>query len=160
MNEQETSADIIAEMNQGNTCNMPFAYRIGRPDRIVEYRFNGGKKIKSRETVIENVTVEELAHRLEAAKEREQYQICSVITRLLMDSELLRKSDERNGKPYKLFGEPLTIAYGRLACQLYRAANIQRRFWLRFLKETHSDPKGIDKHLRRLFRDRRCQCPI
>lgn len=100
--------------------------------------------------------IKEIADRVEAAKEREQYQICHVITRLLMDSKLLRNSDERNGKPYKLFGEPLTVAYGRFACQLYRAANIQRKFWLAYLKETHSDPEGIDKHLRRCFRDRRC----
>ena len=101
--------------------------------------------------------IQDTYDRLEAAKEREQYQICHVITRLLGDSKLLMESDERNGKPYKLFGEPLTIAYGRLACQLYRAANIQRGFWLRFLKETHSDPKGIDKHLRRSFRNKRCR---
>ena len=99
--------------------------------------------------------IKEIADRVEAAKEREQYEICHIISKLVMDSELLRDSDERNGKPYKLFGEPLTIAYGRFACQLYRAANIQRKFWLAYLKETHSDPEGIDEHLRRCFRDRR-----
>lgn len=97
-----------------------------------------------------------IANRIEGASVRQQYEICHVISRLLSDSWLLRQSDERNGKPYKLFGEPLTVAYGRFACQLYCAANIQRKFWLAYLKETHSDPKGIDKHLRRCFRDRRC----
>lgn len=98
----------------------------------------------------------QIADRVEAAEKREQREICHIISRLVSDSLLLKESDERNGKPYKLFGEPLMIAYGRFACQLYRAAHITRKFWLAYLKETHSDPEGIDKHLRRCFRDRRC----
>ena len=100
--------------------------------------------------------IKKIADRVEAAEQREQREICHIISRLVSDSLLLKESDERNGKPYKLFGWPLTVAYGRFACQLYRAANIQRKFWLAYLKETHSDPKGIDKHFRRCFRDRRC----
>ena len=97
-----------------------------------------------------------IANRIEGASDRQQYAICNIISHLVMDSRLLMESDERNGKPYKLFGWPLTITYGKFAVELYRAANIQRRFWLRFLQETHSDPNGIDKHLRRCFRDKRC----
>lgn len=60
----------------------------------------------------------------------------------------------------KLFGHPIMAVYGRLAYSLYRAADIDRKFWLAYLKETDSDPKGIDKHLRRIFKDRRCQWTI
>lgn len=67
----ETSADIIAEMRLGATGDMPFAYRIGRPDRIVEYKTEDGKKYVQRSTVIESVTIDELADRLEAAYRRE-----------------------------------------------------------------------------------------
>ena len=100
--------------------------------------------------------IKKIADRVEAAERRTHREICHIISRLVSDSWLLKESDERNGKPYKLFGEPLTISYGRFACQLYRAAHITRKFWLDYLKETHSDPEGIDKHLRRCFRDRRC----
>lgn len=102
------------------------------------------------------IYIHDLAKRIENAEVREQREICHIISRLVSDSWLLKDSDERNGKPYKLFGEPLTVAYGRFACQLYRSAGIKRKFWLAYLKETHSDPEGIDKHLRRCFRDRRC----
>ena len=97
-----------------------------------------------------------IANQIEGANCLQQYHMCHIISSLVMDSRLLKESDERNGKPYKLFGIPLTITFGRLAWQLYRAANISRKFWLEYLKETHSDPKGMDKHLRRCFRDRRC----
>ena len=101
-----------------------------------------------------------IANRIEGASARQKYAICNIISYLVRDSRLLMESDERNGKPYKLFGEPLAISYGRLAYSLYRAADIDRKFWLAYLKETDSDPKGMDKHLRRIFRDRRCQWPI
>ena len=91
---------------------------------------------------------------------KQNYAICNIISYLVRDSRSLMESDERNGKPYKLFGHPLMAVYGRLAYSLYRAADIDRKFWLAYLKETDSDPKGMDKHLRRIFRDRRCQWPI
>lgn len=69
---QETIPDIIAEMRLGATGDMPFAYRIGRPDRIVEYKTEDGKKYAQRSTVIESVTIDELADRLEAAHRRER----------------------------------------------------------------------------------------
>ena len=56
---QETIADIIAEMRMGNTGPYPFAYLIGRA---------GGPL----GNVIEQVTVKELADRLEAALKRER----------------------------------------------------------------------------------------
>lgn len=68
---RETVADIIAEMRLGNTGDLPFAYRIGRPDKIGEYVFGDGTKCKQRHIVIDEVTVEELTDRLEAAHERE-----------------------------------------------------------------------------------------
>ena len=68
---QETSADIIAEMRLGATGDMPFAYRIGRPDIIVEYKTEDGKKYVQRSVVIESVTIDELADRLEAATRRD-----------------------------------------------------------------------------------------
>ena len=101
-----------------------------------------------------------IANRIEGAKVGQMYAMCSIISYLVRNSRLLKESDERNGKPYKLFGSPLTYVYGRLACKLYRAADIDRKFWLSYLKETDSDPKGMDKHLHRIFRDLRCQCPI
>lgn len=101
-----------------------------------------------------------IANRIESASVRQKYAICNIISYLVRDSLLLMESDERNGKPYKLFGHPLMAVYGRLAHSLYRAADIDRKFWLAYLKETDSDPKGMDKHLRRIFSDRRCQCPI
>ena len=67
----ETISDIIAEMRLGATGDMPFAYRIGRPDRIVEYKTEDGKKYVQRSTVIESVTIDELADRFEAALKRE-----------------------------------------------------------------------------------------
>ena len=101
-----------------------------------------------------------IANRIEGASVRQKYAICNIISYLVRDSLLLMESDERNGKPYKLFGHPLMAVYGRLAYSLYRAADIDRKFWLAYLEETDSDPKGMDKHLRRIFRDRRCQWPI
>ena len=101
-----------------------------------------------------------IANRIEGASVRQKYAICNIISYLVRDSRLLMESDERNGKPYKLFGLPITAIYGRLVYSLYRAADIDRKFWLQHLDETDSDPKGMDKHLRRIFRDRRCQCPI
>ena len=71
MADNETTADIIAEMRLGSTGGMPFAYRIGRPDRNVEYKTEDGKKYEHRITVIEKVTIDELADRLEAAHNRE-----------------------------------------------------------------------------------------
>lgn len=68
---QETISGIIAEMRLGATGDMPFAYRIGRPDRIVEYKTEDGKKYAQRRTVIESVTIDELADRLEAAHKRD-----------------------------------------------------------------------------------------
>lgn len=101
-----------------------------------------------------------IANRIEGASDRQKYAICNIISYLVRDSRSLMESDERNGKPYKLFGHPLMAVYGRLAYSLYRAADIDRKFWLAYLKETDSDPKGMDKHLHRIFRDRRCQWPI
>ena len=90
-----------------------------------------------------------IANRIEGAINRQKYAICNIISYLVRDSRSLMESDKRNGKPYKLFGHPLMAV-----------ADIDRKFWLAYLKETDSDPKGMDKHLRRIFRDRRCQWPI
>lgn len=149
----ETSDDIVSEIRKDKK---PYALKVAK--ELEKSSFGDRALMEDAATCLrdDSTYIKEIADRVEAAKEREQCQICCVITRLLMDSELLRNSDERNGKPYKLFGEPLTVAYGRFACQLYRAAGIKRKFWLAYLKETHSDPEGIDKHLRRCFRDRRC----
>lgn len=59
MSNNETLKDIVAEMRLGSTGGLPFAYRIGRPNRI-------GETIR-----IDSVTVAELADRIEAACQRE-----------------------------------------------------------------------------------------
>ena len=149
----ETSDDIVSEIRKDRK---PYALKVAKS---IEESSSGDRVLMEDAANClrdDSAYIKEIANRIEAASRREQYEICHIISKLVMDSELLRDSDERNGKPYKLFGEPLTIAYGRFACQLYRAANIQRKFWLAYLKETHSDPEGIDEHLRRCFRDRRC----
>lgn len=149
----ETSDDIVSEIRKDKK---PYALKVAK--ELEKTSFGDRVLMDDAATCLRDDSnyIKKIADRVEAAERREQYEICHVISRLLADSWLLRESDERNGKPYKLFGEPLTVAYGRFACQLYRAANIQRKFWLAYLKETHSDPEGIDKHLRRCFRDRRC----
>ena len=60
MGNQETVIDILAEMRLGSTGGLPFAYQIGRPNRI-------GEHIR-----IDSVTVADLADRIEAAWKREQ----------------------------------------------------------------------------------------
>lgn len=89
---QEAISDIIAEMRLGATGDMPFAYRIGRPDRIVEYKTKDGKKYVQRRAVIESVTIDELADRLDAAHKREVDNLNSVIQATVSrsDSEIDR----------------------------------------------------------------------
>lgn len=58
MSDNETLADILAEMRLGSTRGLPCAYRIGRP--------NPTGPIK-----IDNVTIGELADRIEAAYARD-----------------------------------------------------------------------------------------
>ena len=149
----ETSDDIVSEIRKDKK---PYALKVA--EELEDATCGDRVLMEDAATCLrdDSTYIKEIADRVEAAKEREQREICHIISRLVSDSWLLKESDERNGKPYKLFGEPLTVAYGRFACQLYRAAHIQRKFWLAYLKETHSDPEGIDKHLRRCFRDRRC----
>ena len=67
----ETLNDILAEMEMGNTCDFPFAYRVGMPDEpeVVDVT---GAIIKPRVIRIKNVTVEELVDRIKAARERER----------------------------------------------------------------------------------------
>lgn len=155
-NNFETCANIVSSIRRGkrhDTCKLAENLR-----RVFIWQYMHSALLKD---VFDNLTdnanyLKEIANRIESANKREQYEVCHIISYLVRDSWLLRESDERNGKPYKLFGEPLTITFGRLACQLYRAAKIHRNFWLAYLAETDSDPKGMDKHLRRCFRDRRC----
>ena len=149
----ESLDDIVSEIRKDKK---PYALKVAK--ELEKSSFGDRVLMDDAATCLRDdcTYIKEIAGRVEGAEKREQREICHIISRLVSDSWLLRQSDERNGKPYKLFGEPLTVAYGRFACQLYRAANIQRKFWLAYLKETHSDPEGIDKHLRRCFRDRRC----
>lgn len=67
--DQETQADIIAEMRMGNPVG-PCAYRIGLPDKEEVYESGAKRRI----TMIKDVTVKELADRLEAAGKREKAQ--------------------------------------------------------------------------------------
>ena len=69
---KEKIEDIVAEMRMGDTCDLPFAYRIGRPDRCDEYIGENGEKQEMRHAIIESVTVDELADRIESALERER----------------------------------------------------------------------------------------
>ena len=66
---QETQADIIAEMRMGNPVG-PCVYRIGLPDKEDVYESGAKRRI----TMIKAVTVQELADRLEAAAKREKAQ--------------------------------------------------------------------------------------
>ena len=66
---QETQADIIAEMRMGSPCGQ-CVYRIGLPDKEEVYESGAKRRI----TMIKDVTVQELAERLEAAAKREKAQ--------------------------------------------------------------------------------------
>ena len=70
MKEQETHADIIAEM-RGARTEFPFVYLIGEPDtpEVIDYKTK--EIIEPRKINIRRVTVKELADRLEAAHKRE-----------------------------------------------------------------------------------------
>lgn len=71
MNEQETHAEVIAEM-RGAKTEFPFVYLMGEPDtpEIVDVKTK--KIMEPRKINIRYVTVKELANRLEAAHERER----------------------------------------------------------------------------------------
>lgn len=71
MNEQETHAEVIAEM-RGAKTEFPFVYLMGEPDtpEIVDVRTK--EIMEPRKINIRRVTVKELANRLEAAHERER----------------------------------------------------------------------------------------
>ena len=66
---QETQVDIIAEMRMGKPVG-PCAYRIGLPDK--EEVLESGARMRAIQ--IKDVTVQELADRLEAAGKREKAQ--------------------------------------------------------------------------------------
>jgi len=68
--ESERMADIIQEMRMART-EFPFAYEIGRKDEPAEFDADG-LMVKPRTIVIEKVTIEALADRIEKAWEREQ----------------------------------------------------------------------------------------
>lgn len=70
--ESEKMADIIEEMRMART-KFPFAYEIGRKDAPAEFDADG-LMIKPRTIVIEKVTIEALADRIEKAWEREKPQ--------------------------------------------------------------------------------------
>jgi len=140
-----TIAEIVKEMRMGNTGPFKFAYLIGRPDKIVDFKFNDGSTHPMRSKVIEKVSIKDLADRIEAADVQRQKDVCRVIAYLVRDGRMLAMSDERNGKPYKLFGEPLARVYFRLAAQIYRYSGISRKVWMDWLNERDSDPKGMAK---------------
>ena len=75
---QETSADIIAEM-RGARTEFPFVYLMGEPDtpEVIDCRTK--KIIEPRKMNIRRVTVKELADRLEAALKREVDKLNSAI---------------------------------------------------------------------------------
>ena len=121
---QETISDIIAEMRLGATGDMPFAYRIGRPDRIVEYKTKDGKKYVQRRAVIESVTIDELADRLEAAwKQDEEHAIVGNSARLREALVSVKKSIDGMGAA-SLDGDPeimlmsLTQVCARLSARI------------------------------------------
>jgi len=68
---QETADDIIAEM-LGARTEFPFVYLIGEPDTPEVIDPKTKEIIVPRKINIRRVTVEELAHRLEAARKRER----------------------------------------------------------------------------------------
>ena len=70
--ESEKMADIIEEMRMART-EFPFAYEIGRKDAPAEFDADG-LMVKPRTIVIEKVTIEALADRIEKAWEREKPQ--------------------------------------------------------------------------------------
>ena len=150
----ETTTDIVSEIRKDKK---PYALKVAK--ELDKCAFFGDRALmEDAATCLRDDCkyIKDIADRMEAATERMQYEVCHVISSLVSDAILLEHSDERNGKPYKLFGWPLSTTYGKFACELYRAARIKRKFWLQYLQETHSDPKGIEKQLRRFFRDKRC----
>ena len=70
--QSERMADIIKEMRMART-EFPFAYEIGRKDAPAEFDADG-LMVKPRSIVIEKVTIETLADRIEKAWEREKPQ--------------------------------------------------------------------------------------
>ena len=77
MNEQETHAEVIAEMRCAKT-EFPFVYRMGEPDTPEVIDFKTKAIIEPRKINIRCVTVKELADRLEAAHERERGNITAL----------------------------------------------------------------------------------
>ena len=71
MNEQETIADIIAEM-RGARTEFPFVYLMGEPDTPEVIDLRTKEITEPRKINIRRVTVKELADRLEAARKRER----------------------------------------------------------------------------------------
>lgn len=70
MNDQETVADIIAEM-LGARTEFPFVYLIGEPDTPAVIDRKTKEIVEPRKINIRRVTVKELADRIEAAHKRE-----------------------------------------------------------------------------------------
>ena len=70
--QSERMAEIIQEMRMART-EFPFAYEIGRKDAPEEFDADG-LMVKPRTIVIEKVTIETLADRIEKAWEREKSQ--------------------------------------------------------------------------------------
>ena len=71
MNEQETHAEVIAEM-RGARTEFPFVYLMGEPDTPEIVDVTTKKIIEPRKINIRRVTVKELADRLESAHNRER----------------------------------------------------------------------------------------
>jgi hypothetical protein len=72
MNKHETSMDIIKEM-RGAKTEFPFVYLIGEPDTPELRNPKTNEIIVPRKINIRQVSVKELADRLEAAHKRELY---------------------------------------------------------------------------------------
>lgn len=125
MNEQETHAEVIAEM-RGAKTEYPFVYLIGELDtpEVLNCR---NEIIEPRKINIRLVTVKELANRLEAAHDREtrgnaamlRETACAIRAGILKrrsgnwwfitDSDILEKIDAALAEPPRNCDMPLVV---------------------------------------------------
>lgn len=115
MNEQETHAEVIAEM-RGAKTEFPFVYLMGAPDTPEIVDVTTKKIIEPRKINIRRVTVKELANRLEAAHERERGNFAALreaLNRLAIATETLLRT--HSGLSYVDTMEALDKVHAALA---------------------------------------------
>ena len=105
----ETLDDILAEMELGDTCDFPFAYRVGMPDEpeVIDVT---GAIIKPRTIRIKKVTVEELVNRIKAAREREPGIAAAMREALVHAHQFLHQGRGATGEKWLALVEEINAA--------------------------------------------------